>query len=114
MWLLEMLFGPRVPTITVEEAEKMWRRGEAVLVDVRERRELNATQIPGAVHVALSELRRRVPDLPKDKPILCICRSGHRSIPAARRLMKAGYTQVYSVKGGLRAWQRRGLPVKSK
>ncbi len=114
MGLLDILFGPPVPTLSVEEAAELWKQGKAILLDVREERELNAAHIPGATHVALSTLRRDIPELPKDKPILCICRSGHRSVPAARRLIKAGYSEVYSVKGGIRAWQRHGLPIKPK
>ncbi len=112
MWLLDMLFGPPVASVSPEEAADLWKQGKAILVDVREARELAEASIPGAKHVPLSQLRRNVPDLPKDKVILCICRSGRRSIPAARQFLKRGYAEVYSVRGGLKEWQRLGLPVK--
>ncbi len=111
MWLLDMFFGPRVPTVTPEEAAQLCQEGKAILVDVREQREVMAEPIPGAVHVPLSQLRRSLPDLPQDAVILCICRSGHRSVPAARRFLRAGYSSVYSVKGGVLAWKRKGLPM---
>ncbi len=112
MGLLEMLFGPPVQAISVEEAADLWQQGKAILVDVREDHELAEGSIPGAERVPLSRLRKDVPDLPRDKAILCICRSGRRSVPAARRFLKSGYTQVFSVRGGLKDWKRRGLPVK--
>ena len=112
MWLLEMLLGPPVAVISAQEAASLWREGKAILVDVREPRELAEESIPGAEHVPLSKLRRDMPNLPRDKAILCICRSGRRSIPAARQFLKRGYTNVYSVRGGLKEWKRLGLPVR--
>lgn len=112
MRLLERLFGPPVEAVSVEEAADLWGQGKAILVDVREEHELAEGSIPGAKHVPLSRLRKSVPDLPQDKVILCICRSGRRSVPAARQFLKHGYTHVLSVRGGLKDWKRRGLPVK--
>ena len=48
----------------------------------------------------------------KDKPVYLICASGHRSAKGAKTLLELGYTEVYSVSGGIQAWLSAGLPVK--
>ena len=48
----------------------------------------------------------------KDKPVYLICASGHRSAKGAKILLELGYTEVYSVSGGIQAWLSAGLPVK--
>jgi rhodanese-related sulfurtransferase len=69
---------------------------------------------PKAVRIALGNLARKAPEkLPaKDKPVYLICASGHRSRNGAKTLLKLGYTDVYSVSGGIQAWLKAGLPVK--
>ncbi|MBK7219522.1 MAG: rhodanese-like domain-containing protein [Candidatus Promineofilum sp.] len=60
--------------------------------------------------IPLTEFGRRLGELPRDRPILTICRSGHRSPLAARQLRQAGY-DVTDVDGGTMAWERAGLPL---
>jgi rhodanese-related sulfurtransferase len=62
------------------------------------------------VLIPLTEFSRRLGELPRDQPILTICRSGHRSPLAARQLRQAGY-DVTDVDGGTMAWERAGLPL---
>jgi rhodanese-related sulfurtransferase len=81
-----------------------------VIVDVRQPVETRSGTVPGAVLIPLSEFGRRMVELPRDRPILTICRSGHRSPLAARQLKQAGY-DVTDVAGGMMAWERAGLPL---
>lgn len=112
----DMRFFRRAPSgpgrTTPAEADCRVRAGEAVLLDVRERPEWNAGHAPGAVHLPLSRLLAGAP-LPasaEGRPVVAVCRSGHRSRQAARILAAKGYEAV-DVKGGMIAWTREGLPV---
>ena len=60
------------------------------LLDVREKVEIAVEQVPGAVNIPLGELRSRLEELPRDREILVICRSGQRAYYAARILMQRG------------------------
>lgn len=81
-----------------------------VLLDVRQPFETAGGVAPGAVLIPMPELGRRLAELPKDRPILTICRSSHRSPIVARQLKRAGY-DVVNVSGGMLEWREAGLPV---
>ncbi|MDL1877493.1 rhodanese-like domain-containing protein [Cytophagia bacterium CHB2] len=72
--------------------------------------ETRSGTVPGAVLIPLNELGRRMNTLPRDRKILTICRSSHRSPIAARQLKRAGY-DVVNVLGGTIGWYRAGLPM---
>lgn len=111
MRFLNWLFGPKVPQISVQEAYDLLQSpAPPLIVDVREEVETRSCSIPGAVLIPLTQFGRRLQELPRDRPILTICRSSHRSPIAARQLVKAGY-QVLDVRGGITAWQQAGLPL---
>jgi rhodanese-related sulfurtransferase len=100
-----------VGSISPAEAyQRLQARPEVVIVDVRQPVETRSGTVPGAVLIPLSEFGRRLAELPRDRPILTICRSGHRSPLAARQLKQAGY-DVTDVDGGIMAWERAGLPI---
>ena len=50
-------------------------------------------------------------EIPRDRQVLLICRSGNRSRTAAQTLRGAGYTDLVNVSGGTMAWMRQGLPL---
>jgi rhodanese-related sulfurtransferase len=83
-----------------------------VLVDVRERVEWNAGHAPEALHLPLSRLMTgaQLPGSGAKRPVVTVCRSGHRSRQAARLLAARG-VDVVDVRGGMTAWERAGLPV---
>jgi rhodanese-related sulfurtransferase len=93
-------------------AERLARRGVYVL-DVRQPREWRQGHIRGSQNVPLRELKSRLAKLPRDKTIVTVCASGHRSNAAARTLRRNGY-QAENLKGGLQAWARNGLPVEKR
>ena len=111
MGFLSGLWGKRVGQIAPAEAYRRLQADEqVVIVDVRQPVETRAGSVPGAVLIPLTEFGRRLGELPRDRPILTICRSGHRSPLAARWLRRAGYN-VVNVDGGTMAWQAAGLPM---
>ncbi|KAA6212060.1 hypothetical protein CP973_21485 [Streptomyces albofaciens JCM 4342] len=92
------------------EAHRRVVDGKLTLVDVREDDEWAARHPTGAVHAPLSMLPASPADLP-DGPLAFICRTGTRSAQAGAQAIRAGRTSVYSVAGGLGAWEAAGLPV---
>ncbi|MEM7737804.1 MAG: rhodanese-like domain-containing protein [Deinococcota bacterium] len=85
--------------------------GDYVVVDVREQWEYDQGHVPGVVLIPLGQLEARASELPDDKPIYVICRSGNRSLAASEILLQAGKQEIYNVAGGTLAWQQAGLPL---
>lgn len=105
-------FDPGTTRVTPAQARLSTIDGEAVLLDVREQAEWNAGHAPGALHVPLSRLATGValPSATEGRPLVVICRSGHRSRQAARLLAGRG-AEAVDVKGGMNAWASAGLQV---
>jgi rhodanese-related sulfurtransferase len=98
--------------ISVQDAYAM-RNAGAFILDVREPDEWNQTHIPGATLIPLLELKSRLSEVPKDKEVVVVCRSGNRSKQGRDILLKAGYEQVTSMKGGMTQWESAGYPTVS-
>jgi len=94
--------------IDVHDGDARVRSG-AVLVDVRRLEEWAAGHAPDAVHLPIDELAARHGELPIDRPLVLICRSGGRSAVATEALVEAGY-EAANVAGGMQAWIDAGLP----
>lgn len=108
-WFAKLL-GPKFPKIHVREAyQRLQASNPPLIVDVRQPVETKAGTVPGAILIPLTEFGQRYQELPRDRSILTICRSSHRSPVAARMLAKAGY-DVTDVMGGMMAWEQARLP----
>ncbi len=83
------------------------------ILDVRSPEELAGAlgHIEGSIDVPLDELRQRLEEVPKDRPVVTVCQSGKRSAMAAMILQKAGWTEVANVQGGLLEWHKLSLPL---
>jgi len=86
---------------------------DALVLDVREPKEVEGGRLPRAVHIPLSELERRVGEIAPHaaRPVVAYCARGQRSRGAGAALAKAGFKDVYHLSGGLAAWRSAGLPV---
>lgn len=86
---------------------------ELILIDVREISEYNGElgHAPNSELMVLSSLPAKIKSLPKDKPIVFICRSGGRSAQAAAFAKSEGYTQVYNMTGGMLLWNQLLFPT---
>lgn len=96
------------------EATQLINRANAVLLDVREAKERQeGGTIVNAIHIPLGDLKNQLNRIEKykEKPIIAYCRSGHRSATACSALRKAGFSQVYNLRGGIMAWLKDNLPV---
>ena len=80
------------------------------VVDVREPEEFShgLGHIDGALLLPLGDLESRLGELPRDKPIVTVCRSGARSARAAAMLGKAGFAEVANLNGGMLRWRAEG------
>jgi rhodanese-related sulfurtransferase len=104
----------RIREIGIAEVKRKLDSGQYFpLVDVREESEWFKGRLPGAVHLGKGVLERdiekAIPDL--DAEIVLYCGGGFRSALAADNLQKMGYSRVFSMKGGWRAWNEAGFPV---
>ena len=82
------------------------------LLDVREDDEWTAGHAPDAVHVRLGELNERSAEIPRDREVYVICRSGARSAYATQALTGAGWTAI-NVSDGMTGWAVAGRPMVS-
>ena len=83
--------------------EKWQEETDGVLLDVREPKEWELGTLPNALLIPVSELMARLEEIPKDRPILCVCRSGSRSQQVAAFLAFNGYEDVANMTGGMKA-----------
>lgn len=88
----------------MEEAVNLWRNQKALFIDVRTPEEYSQGHIRGSILIPLDELEKRASEVPKDKKVLIICRSGARSARANRLLQESGFVNTVSVRGGMSAW----------
>lgn len=94
-----------------ELRERLARGDELVLVDVREAGELAICRIAGALHVPLSELASRHPELDPARETVLICHHGIRSAHAAAALARSGFERVLNLSGGIDRWAREVDPT---
>jgi rhodanese-related sulfurtransferase len=104
-----------IETATVFDAVSLSNHDDAIFVDVRETKEMAGGVINGAYRVPLSSFEKSSTQLDKltDKPVIVYCRSGNRSVSAAGKLKKKGFSRVYNLAGGILAWQKEKLPLES-
>jgi len=99
-------------TISVSDARAMIQSSSnLMLVDVRTPGEYAQGHLKGAINIPLSDLPVRIGGLEQNRPILVYCQTGSRSAQASSILVKAGFTQVYNLDGGMTAWINSGYPT---
>ena len=96
---------PGRETVTADELRRRLASGEApLIIDVREPHEYAAGHIPGAVLLPLGELPVRHRELPRDREIVLVCRSGNRSGLAQEWLQSLGFHHARNLVGGMLRW----------
>ena len=109
-----------IETISPQQAQASAMAGTALLVDIRDVRELDREgRIPGAFHAPRGMLEFWIdpdspyhkPPLATDKTLVLFCASAWRSALSARALQEMGVTNVAEIDGGFTAWRAAGLPV---
>lgn len=102
--------GVRAEEISVQQAHQMYEEG-ALLIDVRTQEEWDEVHIPGTVLIPLDELPDRLDEIPRERDIVVVCRSGNRSEEGAAILLKAGFKSVVGMDGGIKQWSAAGYPL---
>jgi len=112
-WWLPFGHVPEIPPSVLQQ--RMDETVCPILLDVRTRLEWRRSHIPGAISVPIMSLKKSLPklDLDPQRPVVAICLSAHRSIPAVRLLQSRQFGQVEQLAGGMQAWWRAGLPTES-
>ncbi|MCS7300779.1 MAG: rhodanese-like domain-containing protein [Fimbriimonadales bacterium] len=100
-------------TLTPREVYEQREKKDVLIIDVRTPEEFRQERIKEAQNKPLGEIQKWVKELPKDKKIIFVCRSGNRSGQAQRVAQQEGYTNTYNMQGGMLAWRREGLPIVS-
>ena len=104
---------PEIKEVSVEKVKSYLDENRNFhLVDVREDNEWEAGHIEGSVHIGRGVLERDIENIIEDKSaeIVLYCGGGYRSALAAYNAQKMGYTNIFSMQGGIREWRQRGYP----
>ena len=96
--------------VSVEEAYQLVEEG-AFLLDVRTQGEWDEFHAPMAKLIPLDQLEARINEVPTDREVVVICRSGNRSQVGRDILLDAGHPSVTSAAGGMNAWAGAGFPT---
>jgi rhodanese-related sulfurtransferase len=106
----------RIKEVSVADTiDRLKTNPEAKLVDVREDNEWNTAHAAGAIHLGKGIIERDVEvTIPgKETEVILYCGGGYRSALAADVLQEMGYTNVYSMAGGWKAWKESDAPIES-
>ncbi len=100
-------------TLTPAGLTQLINKNNALLIDVSSIQDYEKGHVPGARHVAMSQFDPENKDLAKARelPVAIYCKTGQTSGTAAKRLKKAGFSDVYTLEGGLRTWMEAQLPL---
>lgn len=95
------------------ELTRLINREDALVIDVSALNDFEKGHIAGSRHVAMSQFdpENKVLAKAKELPIAVVCRTGMTAGNAAKRLVKAGFTRVHWLDGGIAAWQQADLPL---
>lgn len=108
-------FGkPPFEELSIEDYQTQYANGNNVdhlLLDVREIVEFTEGRIPGSVNLPMSQLAQRIDEIPRDKPVILVCRTGARSAQVAAYLKQFGFEKVYNLLEGTMGWISRDLPL---
>lgn len=94
-------------TISATAAAEKVKQGHGLIVDVRENDEVASESVPGALHIPLGKVGKHLAELPRDKEVYFLCRSGNRSQLACQEAA-SHYAKVFSIEGGIQAWRKIG------
>ncbi|HEX3143712.1 MAG TPA: rhodanese-like domain-containing protein [Pyrinomonadaceae bacterium] len=106
----------RVKEVTVAETrDRLKQNPDAKLIDVREDKEWDAAHAAGAIHLGKGIIERDVETTVPDKSteLILYCGGGYRSALAGDVLQTMGYTNVFSMAGGWKAWRESDAPIES-
>lgn len=92
--------------VTPTEARSLVQESNALIIDVREKWELELCRIAGTHHIPLQDLPQRRDEVPADRPVIINCHHGMRSMQAVSWLRQQGYDNVTNLHGGIDLWSQ--------
>ena len=94
----------------------MINRQDAVVVDVRDKKEFDSGHIVDSINIPLAKLKHGVTELKKhkEKPLVVVCKLGQQSGEAAKTLQETGHAEVFRLSGGIEEWKAQSLPLVQK
>ena len=104
--------GPHHSVYTVTQNMNKQRH---VFIDIRDEEEFNKSHVRNAIHIPAAELNERLPRIEryKNEAVVVMCGNGKHSHRMTARLKKAGFRNVCSIEGGMKAWIDDGMPTES-
>ncbi|SDW11685.1 rhodanese-like domain-containing protein [Marinobacter mobilis] len=114
LFLLESRRGGQ--KLSAQGVIALLNRDEAVVVDIRERKEFNDGRITGSVHIPLSSVKERAAELKKHegKQIVVVDKMGQHAAMAVKALNEQGFENVVRLNGGIADWKANNLPLVKK
>ena len=122
MWVVTLgaiiLYHQRTGSSSVgpQQAVMLINRKNAVVVDVRDKKEFESGHIVDSINIPLAKLKQRITELKKhkEKPVVVVCKLGQHSGEAAKMLTEAGHAEVFKLSGGVTEWKSQSLPLVQK
>ena len=87
------------------------KNAKIAILDVRRENEWNEGHIEGATRIYLGHLPEQLHKLPRDVPIVLVCKTGNRSSFGSSILLRGGFKKIYNVLGGTDAWVKAGFEL---
>ena len=114
-----LLFTERMKggkSVSAAEATRMINKENAVIVDIRAKKEFSAGHITHSLNIPLADLDRRMSELDahKETPVIVVCNMGQTAGTACRKMKTAGFTQAMRLTGGISEWRHQNMPVVTK
>lgn len=111
LWFTERSRSGR--SVSPHETTRLLNSDEAVIVDVREKKDFNEGWITGAIHIPFANLKERSTELEKykDKQIIVVDKMGQHSGMAGKQLKEAGFENVCRLQGGITEWKNSNMPL---
>lgn len=107
--------GAGANQVSAVQLPQLINQENAVVVDVCQPEEFGKGHIPAAINIPVDQIKEQLGQLEKfrkkDRPIVLSCRSGQRASRAATVLRKNEFKRVYTLSGGLAAWEKENLPL---
>lgn len=96
-----------------QQAVRLINRSDAIVVDVRDKKEYETGHIVDSINIPLAKLDQRITELQKhkEKQVVVVCKLGQHSGDAAKKLQAAGHAEVFKLAGGLTEWRSQSMPL---
>jgi len=100
-------------SVSTAIATQMINKEDAVLLDIRTKKEWETGHIANAKHIPLADLEHRITELQKYKsrPVIVVCNLGQSAGSACKKLMGLGFENVVRMQGGITEWKNQSLPL---